>query len=1013
MRTKFYLLLIALLTAVGSVFGQAAVGDTFLYRGFKYEISRIAPNPLEVKVVRNDYPHSTIVIPESVINPNDGESYAVTGVGVTAFGLLENLVSVILPESLKTLDSYAFASSPNLTSVTFPSTLVSIGGGAFNLCKNLKTVTLPEGITTIGNVFFEGSGITSIEIPASVVTISPTAFASCDDLVSITVAGGTSFSVENDVLYTFDKTKIVLYPSGKIDFTDFALPPTVEAIYFTDDYYTTFNNKALERITGGNIASLEIRDGVLYSASGTKTLLFCPMGRIGEFIVPADVEAVSPTAFKNGNLTSIKIHEDVLTIGIAGDEGNVFSYGLNLTEIVVHEDNPNYCTVDGILFDNDKENLLAYPGGKSTPTTYSLDANVVTIGSNAFAGNSYITSFVGSSVLEEIGALAFQDAKSLKTVRSIDAVNIIGQGAFRGSSLESINLPANNPGFTTINAHTFYESNLISIEVPASVETITAGSFGRCFSLENVVLNEGLIFIGGQAFATTAISSLTMPSTVATIADRAFQRCYNLREIIISGSTTLPALTDNDHFYNVHEDFHIVFETADADDIETWLDDNKVKLPFGVDTPLGYFSVTFDYNDGETIRTTVADYRTSLVKEPATPILSEYDFQAWLDADSKVWDFAANTVSEDITLTASWTKTPTPPAPKPQYTVTIEFLAGVTLERKTAGAHPVDEGGSFAFGATANTNGYRVIVYVNGTEHAPTSDNFYLIEGIIEDITVTFALTAGTYNEDSIVGGITINGESLNDKKNDYPTSGKIVITFNDDADTSVSGKVIIDGKEVPGTWGTDSNGNPTYTIDYAVTGDGEHTIKIEGFGGDGETHTFTTGGGSGNNTGGGKVVIDDTTPPVIPGEFPGDGEIVVCPPVVTYPNIPSVTIDGEEVVPGGSWDEDEDGKPIFVIEYEGLEDGEHTIVVNGKEYTFTVKNGGGATSNDVLSTAKITAAYGTVTIETPKTVTVQIVSFSGSVVYNANVVGTVTVNVPAGIYIVAIDGTATKVVVR
>jgi hypothetical protein len=97
----------------------------------------------------------------------------------------------------------------------------------------------------------------------------------------------------------------------------------------------------------------------------------------------------------------------------------------------------------------------------------------------------------------------------------------------------------------------------------------------------------------------------------------------------------------------------------------------------------------------------------------------------------------------------------------------------------------------------------------------------------------------------------------------------------------------------------------------------------------------------------------------------------------------------------------------------DGLEDGKHTIIINDKEFEFTVDKNARPTSNDVLSTATVTAGYGSIIIDTPTSATVSVVSFSGSVVYNAKVTGTVTVNVPSGIYVVVVDRTVTKVVVR
>ena len=70
-------------------------------------------------------------------------------------------------------------------------------------------------------------------------------------------------------------------------------------------------------------------------------------------------------------------------------------------------------------------------------------------------------------------------------------------------------------------------------------------------------------------------------------------------------------------------------------------------------------------------------------------------------------------------------------------------------------------------------------------------------------------------------------------------------------------------------------------------------------------------------------------------------------------------------------------------------------------------------TSNGQLTAASISTGVGEITIETAKSASIQIISISGKVVYSASASGTTSVNVPAGIYIVVVDGKSTKVVVR
>ena len=69
-------------------------------------------------------------------------------------------------------------------------------------------------------------------------------------------------------------------------------------------------------------------------------------------------------------------------------------------------------------------------------------------------------------------------------------------------------------------------------------------------------------------------------------------------------------------------------------------------------------------------------------------------------------------------------------------------------------------------------------------------------------------------------------------------------------------------------------------------------------------------------------------------------------------------------------------------------------------------------TANEHLTATTVSAGVGFITIEASNAA-VQIVSIAGEVVYNASAVGATTVNVPQGLYVVVVDGTATKVVVR
>ena len=56
-----------------------------------------------------------------------------------------NTTVVNIPETVMSIDSYAFYDCESLTSVTIPETVTSIGKCAFAGCESLTSVNIPKG----------------------------------------------------------------------------------------------------------------------------------------------------------------------------------------------------------------------------------------------------------------------------------------------------------------------------------------------------------------------------------------------------------------------------------------------------------------------------------------------------------------------------------------------------------------------------------------------------------------------------------------------------------------------------------------------------------------------------------------------------------------------------------------------------------------------------------------------------------------------------------------------------
>ena len=89
----------------------------------------------------------------------------------------ENLESVSLPSTLKTIGKSAFSGCIKLSEINLPEGLVSIGDYAFSSCIRLKNINLPESLTSIGrSAFHSCRAIEKLVIPDRVTQIGEGAF---------------------------------------------------------------------------------------------------------------------------------------------------------------------------------------------------------------------------------------------------------------------------------------------------------------------------------------------------------------------------------------------------------------------------------------------------------------------------------------------------------------------------------------------------------------------------------------------------------------------------------------------------------------------------------------------------------------------------------------------------------------------------------------------------------------------------------------------------------------------
>ncbi len=158
--------------------------------------------------------------------------------------------------------------------------------------------------------------------------------------------------------------------------------------------------------------------------------------------IPSSVVWIDSWAFSETGLTTVTISKSVIAVGVCA-----FSDCLSLTEIIVEEDNPNYTSIDGVLFTNDLTALMQYPGGKKDEY-YEIPKGVDSLNRNSFSGNSYLKEVVISDTVTVVGGLSFVGCVNLVDVTIPSSVEKIWETPFGGAyDPEKLDWPL-VPGFT-------------------------------------------------------------------------------------------------------------------------------------------------------------------------------------------------------------------------------------------------------------------------------------------------------------------------------------------------------------------------------------------------------------------------------------------------------------------------------------------------------------------------------------------------------------------------------------
>ena len=306
-------------------------GNVVTIGGIKYDL---VSKTKEATVINGGNYIGDIVIP-STLNYY-GTNYSVTNIAIKAFQDCNDLTSITIPSSIKSIGSYAFRGCTNLTTINISNGVTDIGGYAFSGCKSLSSITIPNSVTTIDNyLFFDCSGLRSINIPNSVTSIENNAFQNCMSLNSITIPSSvtsigenafqncnsmTSVSISNGV-----KTIESLAFNGCTQLTSIIIPKSVTSIGNRAFQYC-FGLTSIVVASGNSVYDSRNNCNAIIEKTSNTLVVGCKNS-----VIPENVIEIGQYAFFGiSTLTTINIPNSVETIG-----ADAFRECSNLSYIII------------------------------------------------------------------------------------------------------------------------------------------------------------------------------------------------------------------------------------------------------------------------------------------------------------------------------------------------------------------------------------------------------------------------------------------------------------------------------------------------------------------------------------------------------------------------------------------------------------------------------------------------------------------------------------------------------
>ncbi len=355
--------------------------------------------------------------------------------GKTLIKVDPNATSLIIPQKVERISSYAFQRCYSLESIAVEKgnpIFFAVDGVLFSKpemslvfyppARKVEDYSIPQGTVKVLRDAFAHSFFETVEFPASLEEVEEVPVAEAFRVAK----GNKTFSIQNGILFGQSGKTLLRYPSSKEE-ESYTVPKSVVTIAHSAFY----GNR--------NLKSVIFEEGVVT----IEGYAFNSCSALESVKLPNSLKTIEMGAF--GSCDMLKSFR--LPDGVSKIHSLFVVSDRSLNSIEVSEKNKYFKSVDGVLFSKDGSILYCYPIAKDG-TSYIAPQGVEKIGDHAFYYCAKLEKVELPEGVRELGNSSFAYCDALREVKLPSTIKSVDTYCFVDCfSLESINLPKNPTSF--------------------------------------------------------------------------------------------------------------------------------------------------------------------------------------------------------------------------------------------------------------------------------------------------------------------------------------------------------------------------------------------------------------------------------------------------------------------------------------------------------------------------------------------------------------------------------------